>query len=197
MCWHPLPGGGDRRFDFVPKGHFDGIRSLILSGTLYQLVSSGKNIFAISNVDNLVATVEPILVTMLYLSGKPVLCEVNAKQPGEPVGGSLVCWKEDFVPAGQPQLQLREGFEFGNVKDKNNSFTRLSLEEPQAYSKKFGFNNTANYHFWLPDIPGIFGIKWRELEELDRLISQTKEQTNQGEKEKTKPRRKENKNRRL
>ncbi|MFA4998152.1 MAG: UTP--glucose-1-phosphate uridylyltransferase, partial [Bacteroidales bacterium] len=161
----------DRKFDFVPKGHFDGIRSLILSGTLYRLVKSGKTIMSISNVDNLAATIEPLLITMLYLSGKPVLCEVNEKQPGEPIGGSLVLWEEGRVPAGQPQLQLREGQEFGNLKDPKNPFARLMAEQPQAYRRRFGYNNTANYLFSLQDIPEMFGIGWHELEELDRRIA--------------------------
>ncbi|MCM8797159.1 MAG: UTP--glucose-1-phosphate uridylyltransferase, partial [Candidatus Omnitrophica bacterium] len=165
---------GNRKQDFIPQGHFDTIRSLLLSDTLYNLVISGKEILAVSNIDNLVATVEPVLVAMLYLSGKPVLCEVNRKQPNEPVGGSLVFWKEDKVPPGQPRLQLREGPEFGNPKDPNNPFMKLRNQDQQEYNRKFGYNNTANYHFYLPLIPNMFGIEWDELKELHLRYQQVR-----------------------
>ena len=64
-------------------------------------------------------------------------------------------------------MQLREGQEFGDVRDPRNPFTKLMREKPEEYKAKFGFNNTANYHFSLHDIPEMFGIAWSELEQLD------------------------------
>lgn len=83
-------------------GHGDLFPALRCSGVLAALRESGVRVVTVSNVDNLGARVEPTVVGMHLLSGRPVTCEV-ARKEGD-LGGAPV--------QVDGRLQLLEGPRF-------------------------------------------------------------------------------------
>ncbi len=83
-------------------GHGDLFLALRRSGVLAALRDRGVRIVTVSNVDNLGARVEPTVVGMHVLSGRPVTCEVARK--GGDLGGAPV--------RVDGRLQLLEGPRF-------------------------------------------------------------------------------------
>lgn len=69
-------------------GHGDLFEALRRSGTLVELCSLGVRIVTISNVDNLGARVDPVVVGAHLLGGRPLTCEV-ARKEGD-MGGAPV-----------------------------------------------------------------------------------------------------------
>jgi UTP--glucose-1-phosphate uridylyltransferase len=69
-------------------GHGDLFRALRRSGTLDELRARGVRLVTVSNVDNLGARVDPVVVGMHLLAGRPVTCEV-ARKEGD-MGGAPV-----------------------------------------------------------------------------------------------------------
>ena len=64
-------------------GHGDFPEALRRSGTLAQLRDRGVRVLLLSNVDNLGARVDPVVVGMHLLAGRPMTVEVAAKEPGD------------------------------------------------------------------------------------------------------------------
>jgi len=64
-------------------GHGDFPESLRDSGTLAQLRGGGVRRLLLSNVDNLGARVDPVVVGLHLLAGRPMTVEVVAKEPGD------------------------------------------------------------------------------------------------------------------
>ncbi len=69
-------------------GHGDLFRALRGSGTLAALRDSGVRVVTVSNVDNLGARVDPVVLGAHLVSGKPLTCEV-ARKEGD-MGGAPV-----------------------------------------------------------------------------------------------------------
>jgi UTP--glucose-1-phosphate uridylyltransferase len=69
-------------------GHGDLFQALRRSGVLTAFRERGIRIVTVSNVDNLAARIDPAVVGMHLLSGKPVTCEV-ARKEGD-MGGAPV-----------------------------------------------------------------------------------------------------------
>jgi UTP--glucose-1-phosphate uridylyltransferase len=69
-------------------GHGDLFRALQSSGTLAELRARGVRLVTVSNVDNLAARVDPVVVGMHLLAGRHVTCEV-ARKEGD-MGGAPV-----------------------------------------------------------------------------------------------------------
>jgi UTP--glucose-1-phosphate uridylyltransferase len=69
-------------------GHGDLFQALRRSGTLDALRSGGVRVVTISNVDNLGARVDPVVVGAHLLAGHPVTCEVARKE--RDLGGAPV-----------------------------------------------------------------------------------------------------------
>jgi UTP--glucose-1-phosphate uridylyltransferase len=69
-------------------GHGDLFQAVRRSGTLDELRARGVRVVTISNVDNLGARVDPVVVGAHLLSGKPLTCEV-ARKEGD-MGGAPV-----------------------------------------------------------------------------------------------------------
>jgi UTP--glucose-1-phosphate uridylyltransferase len=69
-------------------GHGDLFEALCGSGALARLRERGARFVTVSNVDNLGARVEPAIIGMHVLSGRPVMCEV-ARKEGD-MGGAPV-----------------------------------------------------------------------------------------------------------
>jgi UTP--glucose-1-phosphate uridylyltransferase len=85
-------------------GHGDLFQALRRSGVLAALRERGVRVVTVSNVDNLGARVEPAVIGMHTLSGRPVTCEV-ARKEGD-MGGAPV--------RVDGRLQLLEGPRFPN-----------------------------------------------------------------------------------
>jgi UTP--glucose-1-phosphate uridylyltransferase len=69
-------------------GHGDLFRALRRSGTLDELRARRISLVTVSNVDNLGARVDPVVLGMHLLAGRPVTCEV-ARKEGD-MGGAPV-----------------------------------------------------------------------------------------------------------
>ena len=85
-------------------GHGDLFQALRHAGVLATLRERGVRVVTVSNVDNLGARVEPTVVGMHLLAGRPVTCEV-ARKEGD-MGGAPV--------RVDGRLQLLEGPRFPN-----------------------------------------------------------------------------------
>ena len=68
-------------------GHGDFVSSLRASGVLAELRDRGVAALMLSNVDNLGARPDPLVLGMHLLSGRPITAEVTAKSPSD-VGGA-------------------------------------------------------------------------------------------------------------
>jgi UTP--glucose-1-phosphate uridylyltransferase len=80
--------GDDGLPSLYAPGHGDLFRALRRSGTLAALRESGVRVVTVSNVDNLGARVDPVVVGAHIVSGKPLTCEV-ARKEGD-MGGAPV-----------------------------------------------------------------------------------------------------------
>ena len=78
----------DGRVSLYAPGHGDLFQALRRSGTLAVLRESGVRTVTISNVDNLGARVDPVVVGSHVLGGAPLTCEV-ARKEGD-MGGAPV-----------------------------------------------------------------------------------------------------------
>ena len=76
------------RASLYAPGHGDLFRALRRSGTLAVLRESGVRVVTVSNVDNLGARVDPVVIGAHIVSGKPLTCEV-ARKEGD-MGGAPV-----------------------------------------------------------------------------------------------------------
>ncbi|MCX5710361.1 MAG: UTP--glucose-1-phosphate uridylyltransferase, partial [Candidatus Omnitrophica bacterium] len=152
--------------DFTPAGHFGLIQSLITSGQLYRLLhaKTKKHIYATSNIDNLVAFPEPVLMAMFYLSGKTVMSEVSVTTPQD-IGGYLVNLKEGCQPKNESRQQIVERSCLSE------GIKKLAKTDFATFSKYFRLFHTANEHIYLPDLAGMFGITEDELRQLDEAYT--------------------------
>jgi UTP--glucose-1-phosphate uridylyltransferase len=94
--------GADGRASLYAPGHGDLYEALRRSGTLADLRTRGVRVVTVSNVDNLGARVDPVVIGAHLLARRPLTCEV-ARKEGD-MGGAPV--RVDGV------LQLVEGPRF-------------------------------------------------------------------------------------
>ena len=94
--------GDDGRPSPYAPGHGDLFRALRRAGVVDDLRARGVRIVTVSNVDNLGARVDPVVLGMHLLSGRPLTCEV-ARKEGD-LGGAPVLL--------DGRLQLLEGPRF-------------------------------------------------------------------------------------
>ena len=80
--------GADGRPSVYAPGHGDLFQALRRSGALGSLRDRGVRIVTVSNVDNLGARVDPVVVGVHRCSGRPLTCEV-ARKEGD-LGGAPV-----------------------------------------------------------------------------------------------------------
>jgi UTP--glucose-1-phosphate uridylyltransferase len=80
--------GSDGRPSLYAPGHGDLFRAIRSSGVLGTLRERGVRVVTVSNVDNLGARVDPVVVGMHVLRGRPLTCEV-ARKEGD-LGGAPV-----------------------------------------------------------------------------------------------------------
>ncbi|KAJ1674334.1 UTP-glucose-1-phosphate uridylyltransferase [Spiromyces aspiralis] len=75
---------------WYPPGHGDLYESFANSGLLDQLLAEGKEWVFVSNVDNLGATVDPVILNHLAESGAEFIMEVTDKTKADIKGGTLI-----------------------------------------------------------------------------------------------------------
>lgn len=80
--------GADGRPSLYAPGHGDLYQAIRASGVLATLREIGVRVVTVSNVDNLGARVDPAVVGMHLLAGRPLTCEV-ARKEGD-LGGAPV-----------------------------------------------------------------------------------------------------------
>jgi UTP--glucose-1-phosphate uridylyltransferase len=100
--------GADGEPSYYAPGHGDFFRFIRASGVLGKLVARGVRYLLFSNVDNLGATVDPVVIGHHIQSGAEMSAEVTAKR--KTASGE---WDKGGAPAkikGRPQLV--EGFRF-------------------------------------------------------------------------------------
>jgi UTP--glucose-1-phosphate uridylyltransferase len=76
---------GDGPVSLYAPGHGDFLRAFRESGTLQLLAAHGVRHVMVSNVDNLLARLDPVVLGMHITSGRPMTAEV-ARNTGEPGG---------------------------------------------------------------------------------------------------------------
>ncbi|KAJ1919462.1 UTP-glucose-1-phosphate uridylyltransferase [Mycoemilia scoparia] len=75
---------------WYPPGHGDLYESFANSGLLDQLIAEGKEWIFVSNVDNLGATVDPVILNHMATSGAEFVMEVTDKTKADIKGGTLI-----------------------------------------------------------------------------------------------------------
>ncbi len=101
--------GDDGRPSYHAPGHGDFFNSIRASGVLAQLKERGVKYLIFSNVDNLGATIDPVVVGHHVASGKAMSAEVTQKQ--RTASGA---WDKGGAPAQLESglVQVVEGFRF-------------------------------------------------------------------------------------
>ena len=79
--------GDDGRASPYSPGHGDFADALRASGVRDRLAGRGVRILTLSNVDNLGARIDPVVLGAHVLAGRPLTVEVAPKEPGD-VGGA-------------------------------------------------------------------------------------------------------------
>lgn len=72
--------GPDGKPSWVPAGHGDFYRALIKSGVAQELWERGVRHLAFSNIDNLAATVDPVILGFHLIQGQAATVEVTARK---------------------------------------------------------------------------------------------------------------------
>ncbi|MCB9661830.1 MAG: UTP--glucose-1-phosphate uridylyltransferase [Sandaracinaceae bacterium] len=93
-------------------GHGDLTFALRRSGALRRFVDAGGELLLMSNVDNLVATLDPAVIGAHLVGGKVVTAEVAPKVPGDQGGIPL---SVDGVPQVVEGFRLPPGFDQDSV----------------------------------------------------------------------------------
>lgn len=94
-------------------GHGDFTEALRTSGVFGRLRDRGVRYLMLSNVDNLGARIDPVVVGMHLRGGRPITVEVAAKQPGDAggaparVNGRLIHVEGFRFPPGFDQERIR------------------------------------------------------------------------------------------
>lgn len=105
-------------------GHGDFPEALRRSGLLRELERSGVLALILSNVDNLGADPDPVVVGYHLAHGKPLTAEVTRSEPGDAGGGPA--WVEGRLQILE-SFRLPEGFDLGALPFVNTNTLLCSL----------------------------------------------------------------------
>lgn len=119
--------GDDGEPSIHATGHGDLVDALRRSGLLDAFLAAGGKTVWITNVDNLGATIDPVLLGMFLESGKDVLCEVCRKEGDK---GGIPVHAEGTLQVLE-EFRLPPGFDPGTVNVFNTN-TFLVRAEPLA-----------------------------------------------------------------
>lgn len=116
---------------FYAPGHGDLSFALRRSGLLKEFIDGGGELLFMSNVDNLVATLDPAIVGLHLERGKPITVEVADKNPGDQGGApALVDGRLQIVEA----FRFPEGFDQDTIRVFN---TNTFLLDARAIDRDF------------------------------------------------------------
>jgi UTP--glucose-1-phosphate uridylyltransferase len=96
---------------WAPAGHGDIYLALRTSGMLQRLLDTGYRWAYVSNMDNLAATVDPVLLGFLDQNNYDFAMEVTDKTAADIKGGTLIHYR------GRPMLLERSQVEAGHLSD--------------------------------------------------------------------------------
>jgi UTP--glucose-1-phosphate uridylyltransferase len=87
----PMPESHDSPIsEWFPPGHGDMYEALGNSGLLDKLLEMGKEYLFVSNVDNLGATVDPVILAHMVKTGAEFIMEVTDKTKADIKGGTII-----------------------------------------------------------------------------------------------------------
>src|SRR5260221_3794149 len=98
--------------EYAP-GHGDLVDALSDSGLLARFVESGGKVITVANLDNLGATLDPVMIGLHAERGRKITCEVVDKLPADRGGipvrhdGRTVVLEEFRIPPGFDPAQVR------------------------------------------------------------------------------------------
>ncbi|MFQ5513796.1 MAG: UTP--glucose-1-phosphate uridylyltransferase [Myxococcota bacterium] len=134
-------------------GHGDFVDALMDSGTLDRLRERGVRCLLLSNVDNLGAELDPLVIGYHLQHGRPLTVELAEARPDD-VGGTVVRW------AGCLQLvegfRFPPGFDWKRVRYLNTNTFVLSLE---VLERRYPFS-------WFYVEKNVAGLKAVQMERL-------------------------------
>ncbi|KAH3743071.1 UDP-glucose pyrophosphorylase 2 [Pelomyxa schiedti] len=121
--------------DWYPPGHGDFYRSFMNSGLLEAFLSEGKEYAFVSNIDNLGATVDPVIVKFLSETNMNFSMELTEKTRADVKGGTLISYDDrprlleiaQVPPAHVPEFASLKKFKIFNT---NNLWVKLSAMKP-------------------------------------------------------------------
>jgi UTP--glucose-1-phosphate uridylyltransferase len=114
----------DGRVSLYSPGHGDFLPAIRRSGTLQTLWDRGVRVLMVSNVDNLPARLDPVVIGMHVLAGRPMTAEVVANE-GE-VGGAPA--RVDGRVRLLESMQMPEGFDHSTLPVTNVNTITFDLE---------------------------------------------------------------------
>lgn len=152
----PVAKALDEPEAWYPPGHGDMYESLVSSGLLEYLLNQGKEYLFVSNIDNLGAVVDCVLLGYMVQHGVEFLMEVTDRTRADVKGGTLV--------SNQGRLQLLE-------------LAQVPKEHRSEFASTFIVFNTNNV--WL-DLRAIKRVMDGRSLDLD-IICNVKEMKTTGE----------------
>ena len=139
----------DAKYGWYPPGHGDVYNALYQSGQLDKLIEQGIEYLFISNIDNLGATVDPVILEHMITTGSEFIMEVTDKTKADIKGGTIINYN------GQVRL-----LEIAQVPPEHKSdFTSI---------KKFQIFNTNN--IWV-STRAIKRVIQEDLLDLDVIVN--------------------------
>ena len=116
--------GADQKASLYGPGHGDLLSTIRVSGTLDELVRLGVRSVVVSNVDNLGARIDPVVVGMHVLAGTPLTVEVVAK--GGDTGGAPA--RVDGRPQLLEAMRFPPGFDQSRIPVFNTNTSLITVE---------------------------------------------------------------------
>lgn len=106
----------DSKTGWYPPGHGDVYDSLYLSGHLDALIDQGIEYLFISNIDNLGATVDPIILEHMMKTGAEFIMEVTDKTKADIKGGTIINYNGHVRLLEIAQVPIEHKSDFTSVK---------------------------------------------------------------------------------
>ncbi|ODQ50211.1 UTP-glucose-1-phosphate uridylyltransferase [Saitoella complicata NRRL Y-17804] len=142
----PVPRSYDSAInEWYPPGHGDIFESLANSGLLDTLISQGKEILFVSNVDNLGAVVDLNILSHMAESGAEYIMELTDKTKADVKGGTIIEYEGSVRLLEIAQVPSQHVEEFKSI-------------------KKFKYFNTNNIWLSLPAIKRVVENQELQLE---------------------------------
>ncbi|KAJ2501118.1 UTP-glucose-1-phosphate uridylyltransferase [Coemansia sp. RSA 1972] len=134
---------------WYPPGHGDLYESFANSGLLDQLIDEGKEWVFVSNVDNLGATVDPVILQHMADTGAEFVMEVTDKTKADIKGGTIIDYDGQVRLLEIAQVPKAHVDDFKRVKkfkifNTNNLWISIKAIKRLVASKKFDLDLIVN-----------------------------------------------------